>query len=97
MIPEPDTGEEVWQQDPGLYLQATSRPGAKLPHVWLVNAGGGKVSTLDVTQKGKFSLVTGLSGQAWAIAASKLDLPYLRTVVIGAKGTDDLPRLAPRP
>ena len=90
VIPEPDTGEEVWEQDPGLYLQATSRPGAKLPHVWLVNAGGGKVSTLDVTQKGKFSLVTGLSGQAWATAASKLDLPYLRTVVIGAKGTDDL-------
>jgi 2,4-dichlorophenol 6-monooxygenase len=55
-----------------------------------VDVGGRKISTLDATQKGKFSLVTGLSGHAWAAAASKLDLPYLRTVVIGAKGTEDL-------
>jgi 2,4-dichlorophenol 6-monooxygenase len=58
VIPEPDAGEEVWKRDGSLYLQATTRPGAKLPHVWLVDAGGGQVSTLDVTQKGKFSLVT---------------------------------------
>ena len=51
---------------------------------------GRKVSTLDVTGKGKFTLVTGLSGQAWATAASKLDLPFLRTVIIGANGTQDL-------
>jgi 2,4-dichlorophenol 6-monooxygenase len=44
---------------------------------------------LDVTQKGKFSLVTGLSGQSWVPAAKKLDAPFLRTVVIGAKGTED--------
>ena len=34
--------------------------------------------------------MTGLSGQAWVTAADKLQLPYLRTVVIGAKGTEDL-------
>jgi 2,4-dichlorophenol 6-monooxygenase len=90
VIPDPDGGQEVWKRDRGLYLQATTRPGAKFPHVWLVDQAGGKVSTLDVTQKGRFSLVTGLSGQAWATAASKLDLPYLRTIVIGAKGTEDL-------
>ena len=90
VIPEPDAGEETWQRDPGLHLQATTRPGAKIPHVWLVDETGRKVSTLDVTQNGKFTLVTGLSGQAWATAASKLDLPFLRTVIIGAKGTEDL-------
>ncbi len=89
MIPDPDAGEETWKRDRGLYLQATTRPGAKIPHVWLVDETGRKVSTLDVTQKGKFSLVTGLSGQAWATAAKKLDLPFLRTVVIGSKGTED--------
>lgn len=69
------------------HRSVTTRPGAKIPHVWLVDETGHKVSTLDVTQKGKFSLVTGLSDQAWAAAASELDLPFLRTVVIGAKGS----------
>jgi len=90
VIPDPSAGEEVWERDRGLYLQATTRPGAKLPHVWLVDEAGHKVSTLDVTQKGKFSLVTGLAGQAWVAACDKLQLPYLRTVVIGATGTEDL-------
>jgi 2,4-dichlorophenol 6-monooxygenase len=90
VIPDPAAGEEVWERDRGLYLQATTRPGAKVPHVWLVDENGYKVSTLDVTQKGEFSLVTGLSGQAWVTAADKLQLPFLRTVVIGAKGAEDL-------
>jgi hypothetical protein len=75
VIPDPAVGEEVWARDRGLYLQATTRPGAKLPHVWLVDENGHKVSTLDVTQKGEFSLVTGLAGQAWVTAADKLQLP----------------------
>jgi 2,4-dichlorophenol 6-monooxygenase len=89
VIPDPDAGEEVWARDRGLYLQATTRPGAKIPHVWLVDESGHKVSTLDVTQKGSFALVTGLSGQPWAAAAAKLDMPFLRVVVVGAKGTED--------
>ncbi|MFC1421146.1 FAD-dependent oxidoreductase [Streptacidiphilus cavernicola] len=89
VIPDAEAGEETWQRDPELHLQATTRPGAKIPHVWLVDEIGHKVSSLDVTQKGTFSLVTGLSGQAWVQAAQKLDLPFLRTVVIGAKGAED--------
>ena len=54
-----------------LYLQATTRPGAKLPHAWLVGADGHRVSTLDVTGKGKMTLLTGLSGQAWKHAAQE--------------------------
>ncbi|MEU6147473.1 FAD-dependent monooxygenase [Streptomyces sp. NPDC047081] len=89
VIPDAEAGEEAWERDPVLYLQATTRPGAKIPHAWLVDESGHRVSTLDVTQKGKFSLVTGLAGQAWVHAADKADLPFLRTVVMGAKGTED--------
>ena len=87
-----DAGEvpEQWQRDPQLYLQATTRPGAKIPHNWLVGTDGRRVSTLDVVGKGKFSLVTGISGTAWAEAAAKLNLPYLRTVVVGTPGALDL-------
>jgi 2,4-dichlorophenol 6-monooxygenase len=90
VIPDPAAGEECWNRDRGLYLQASTRPGAKLPHAWLIDEDGRKVSTLDVTQKGMFSLVTGLAGQAWVSAVGKLNLPFLRAVVIGAKGAEDL-------
>jgi 2,4-dichlorophenol 6-monooxygenase len=90
VIPDAQAGEEIWRRDRQLYLQATTRPGAKLPHVWLVGTDGRRVSTLDVTGKGQVSLVTGLSGQAWVQAAANLDLPYLRTVVIDAPGQQDL-------
>ena len=69
VIPDPTVGEEQWARDRQLHLQATTRPGAKLPHAWLVGDDGRRVSTLDVTGKGKFTLVTGLSGQAWVEAA----------------------------
>jgi 2,4-dichlorophenol 6-monooxygenase len=89
VVPDPGAGEEVWVRDKALYLQATTRPGAKLPHVWLVDRGGHKQSTLDVTGGGLLSLLTGLSGTAWVEAAAKLDLPWLRTVVIGEIGAAD--------
>lgn len=84
-----DPEEEVWDRDPGLYLQATTRPGAKLPHAWLVDEHGSRTSTLDVTGNGKMTLLTGLAGVAWKTAAEKLDLPYLRTVVVGEPGAID--------
>lgn len=89
VIVDPDNASEIWKRDQNLYLQATTRPGAKLPHAWLVDAAGQRISTLDVVGKGKFSLLTGLSGTAWANATAKLDLPMLRTVVIGAADTRD--------
>ena len=88
-IVDPAAGEEEWQRDRELYAQATTRPGAKLPHVWLVDGHGRRISTLDVVGKGKFSLVTGIAGAAWVKAAKRLNLPYLRTVVIGESGAKD--------
>ncbi|MGV9734500.1 FAD-dependent monooxygenase [Rhodococcus aetherivorans] len=89
VVPDPEAGEEVWVRDRELYLQATTRPGAKLPHAWLVGADGTRISTLDVTGKGMMTLLTGLGGQAWKRAAAKLDLSFLRTVVVGEPGTID--------
>ncbi|MFV3378329.1 FAD-dependent monooxygenase [Pseudomonas sp. NY11226] len=90
VVADSSAGEEVWARDKELYLQATTRPGAKLPHAWLVNETGHRVSTLDVVGKGKMTLITGLAGQAWIDAAKRLELPFLKTVVTGAKGTADL-------
>ena len=90
VIPDEGAQPEVWARDPQLYVQATTRPGAKLPHCWLVGQGGRRVSTLDVVGQGRFSLVTGIAGTAWVEAAAAMGLPWLRTVVIGQDGAQDL-------
>ncbi|GAA4906777.1 2,4-dichlorophenol 6-monooxygenase [Actinomycetospora succinea] len=89
VVPDPNAAPEEWPCDPELYLQATTRPGAKVPHTWLVDARGRRTSTLDVTGHGQFTLLTGFAGQAWVAAVRKLDLPFLDAVVVGAKGTED--------
>ncbi|MGI5219137.1 FAD-dependent oxidoreductase [Nocardia sp. CA-290969] len=89
VIPDPDAGDEQWLRDRELYLQPSTRPGAKIPHAWLVDEQGRRISTLDVTGKGRFTLVTGLAGTAWTAAADSMKLPFLDVVVVGAKGTED--------
>lgn len=89
VLPDTTVGEEEFVRDEQLYLQPTTRPGAKIPHVWLVDRDGVRVSTLDVTGKGKFSVVTGVAGQAWVAAVDKLSLSFLRPVVIGSPRTAD--------
>ena len=78
-----DNDAEVFVRDPQLYLQETTRPGAKIPHTWLIDRRGVKRSTLDITGKGRFTLVTGLSGKAWRKAAQALALDYLDVVQVG--------------
>ncbi len=90
VIPDAGAEAEVWKRDPQLHLQATTRPGAKLPHAWLVGADGRRVSMLDLVGKGKFSLVTGIGGTQWAAAARAIGAPFLRTVVVGEAGAQDL-------
>jgi 2,4-dichlorophenol 6-monooxygenase len=86
------TPAETWEQDPELFHQPTTRPGAKLPHAWLVDAEGERVSTLDVVGKGTFTLLTGLSGGLWKTAAAEcrqaLGVP-LNVVRIGAATSRD--------
>lgn len=89
VVPDEDAEREVWKRDPQLHVQPTTRPGAKLPHAWLVGADGRRTSTLDLVGKGKFALVTGIAGCAWVEAAKQLALPFLKTVVIGVHGAQD--------
>ncbi|RZU33930.1 FAD-dependent oxidoreductase [Blastococcus saxobsidens] len=60
-----------YRRDPELYAQPTTWPGAKLPHTW-VTRDGHRVSTLDLVGHGRFSVVTGIGGQAWLDAARSL-------------------------
>ena len=64
-----DTPEPDFTRDPELYYHPTTWPGARLPHCWLGH-GGHRVSTHDITGKGRFAVLTGISGQAWAEAAT---------------------------
>nr|URG42903.1 PieE [Streptomyces conglobatus] len=62
------TPEPVREDDPELYYQATTWPGARLPHAWLED-GRRRCSTLDVTGRGRFVLLTGVGGGRWHEAA----------------------------
>ena len=58
-----------WQRDKELYYQPSTRPGAHLPHVWVYDSNHREVSTLDIVGKGKFTVLTGIGGEAWVEAA----------------------------
>jgi 2,4-dichlorophenol 6-monooxygenase len=90
VIPDEGAKPEEWRRDRDLYNRPTTRPGAKIPHVWLVGSDGTRMSTLDVTGKGLFTVVTGLAGLAWQDAVRRLDLPFLRIVVTGSPEAQDL-------
>lgn len=58
-------------RDPELHYQPSSRPGAHLPHSWLVQDQR-KVSTLDLCGRGKFTLLTGLcNADEWEAACKR--------------------------
>lgn len=84
----PDPG---YAEDPDFHYEASTRPGCHLPHVWLLQ-GRKKVSTFDLCGKGNFTLLTGLSGQAWVQAAeevsNQLGIP-IPVHVIGPGNTYD--------
>jgi 2,4-dichlorophenol 6-monooxygenase len=74
-----------YTRDPELYYQLTSFPGARLPHAWLARDGA-RISTLALCGDGKFTLLTGLGGEAWIEAAATVAAQYgvpIRTHIIG--------------
>lgn len=80
------TPEPAWKRDHELYYQASTRPGAHLPHVWL-GQNEHKISTLDLAGKGNFTLFTGIGGNTWIEAAQKIAFELgisINTVTIGA-------------
>jgi 2,4-dichlorophenol 6-monooxygenase len=72
-------------RDPELYYQASTVPGSRFPHVW-VGDNRARLSTHDLAPMTRFTLVTGIAGEAWVAAAEKvagdLGVP-LAVVVIG--------------
>jgi 2,4-dichlorophenol 6-monooxygenase len=90
VIPDIGSEPENWRRDRELYNQPTTRPGAKIPHAWLIGLDGTRISTLDVIGKGLFTAVTGLAGTAWKDAVRRLNLPFLRIVVTGSPEAQDL-------
>ena len=72
-------------RDPELYYEPSTVPGSRLPHAWVGDAAR-KLSTLDLAPYTRFTLITGITGQAWATAAAAvaadLGVP-LETVIIG--------------
>jgi 2,4-dichlorophenol 6-monooxygenase len=83
-------------RDPVLYYQPTTTPGARLPHVWIgarhkltgrpTAETTNRLSTHDLAPYGRFTVLTGIAGEAWVPAAEavakRLDVP-LAAVVIG--------------
>lgn len=56
------------QRDPELYYEANTRPGANLPHAWLLHEGTA-VSSLDLVPSDGWALITGVEGGDWVEAA----------------------------
>lgn len=84
VIPD-GTPEPTYGRDEELYYHPTTWPGARIPHCWLTR-GAEIVSTLDVVGKGRFTLLTGIGGEAWVKAAQsvseQLGVP-IEALVIG--------------
>lgn len=81
--------EPAFSRDPELHFEQTTWPGARVPHAWLFDdANHTKVSTLDLCGHGRFTVLTGIGGQAWVDAAraiaAETGLP-IATHVIGPR------------
>lgn len=73
--------------DPVTQYVPSARPGSRAPHVWL-DRNGERVSTIDLFG-GRFVLLAGSEGGAWAEAAARLGAPHrpeLVAHVIGGGG-----------
>jgi 2,4-dichlorophenol 6-monooxygenase len=58
--------------DMELHYVPTTWPGARLPHVWVFDKQGKPHSTLDITGKGHFTILTGIGGETWSDAAKSV-------------------------
>ena len=60
----PAEGPELDNPDPDLKHVPQTAPGFALPHAW-IESKGQRISTLDITGKGEFHLLTGPDGGFW--------------------------------
>ena len=74
--------------DMELHYQATTVPGARVPHAWVWDASGVRHSTLDLCGKGAFSILTGIGGEGWEAAAKAVGIEFgirIKVHVIGPR------------
>ncbi|KAJ9257680.1 hypothetical protein DTO207G8_1956 [Paecilomyces variotii] len=70
---EPYYTPELLAQDQDLIYHRSTYPGRRLPHVWLnKRIPGEPISTVDLAGHGAFTILTGIGGDAWKIAASQV-------------------------
>lgn len=74
--------EPAFEKDAELHYQPTTWPGARLPHAWLFGDDGRKVSTLDLTGHGVFTVLTGIGGDGWVEAAKALGGEFGMTITV---------------
>lgn len=83
--------EPAFEMDAELHYQPTTWPGARIPHVWVYHHDSGeKVSTLDLCGRGRFTLLTGIGGEAWAQAAREIGKEFgldITVHIIGPRQT----------
>ncbi|GAA2749415.1 FAD-dependent oxidoreductase [Amnibacterium kyonggiense] len=92
VVPDGSTRPEP-ARDPELYYTPSTVPGSPLPHAWVGNAAR-KWSTLDLAPSTRFTVFTGIGGEAWAGAAATVSADLgvdVGAVVIGpGRATTDL-------
>lgn len=83
----------AYVRDPELYYHPTTHPGAYLPHIWL-QKGTERVSTLDLADYSRFTLLTGAGGGAWidaaAVVGSELGVEIVAQPVGLRQANDDV-------
>jgi hypothetical protein len=71
--PEDINSPPQFTKDSDLYYHPTTYPGCRLPHAWLGTSQPSKlVSTLDLSGKGGFTLLTGIGGEGWRAVAAEV-------------------------
>ncbi|KAI1490735.1 putative FAD dependent oxidoreductase [Biscogniauxia mediterranea] len=68
-----DDGPDFSHIKPLRQVMVSTYPGYHLPHVWLAaDALSPRVSTLDLSGQGRFTLFTGIGGEGWVEAADTI-------------------------
>lgn len=84
---EPDGSEPPARANPVRDFVPNARPGARLPHAWIV-CDGAPCSSLDLVAVDRPTLLVGPAGKTWLEAAEAIASPPLRCLAIGREIAD---------
>lgn len=87
----PDGKDAPVIANPVRELVPTGRPGARMPHAWLVRAGD-RISSLDLLALDGFTLVTTDPSEGWAAEVAGISGLPIRHVALGEEALEDAAR-----